>query len=53
MYLILDLNNQNRPFVVATVINAKGSAPGKVGFKMLVKADRKTEGTVGGGRGPP
>lgn len=46
---IYELNNENRPFVVATIINAKGSAPGKVGFKLVVEADRSTEGTVGGG----
>jgi len=46
---IYEMNNENRAFVVATVINAKGSAPGKVGFKMVVEADRRTEGTVGGG----
>jgi len=46
---IFEMNNENIPFVVATVISTKGSAPGKVGFKMLVEADRRAEGTVGGG----
>jgi len=46
---IFEMNQENRPFVVATVIEAKGSAPGKVGFKMIVEADRNISGTVGGG----
>ncbi|MCU0606724.1 MAG: XdhC/CoxI family protein [Candidatus Edwardsbacteria bacterium] len=34
---------------LATVISAEGSAPGKPGFKMLVRADGTIDGTVGGG----
>lgn len=37
------------PFVVATVIGSRGSSPRKVGAKMLVAADGRLEGTVGGG----
>lgn len=35
-------------FVVATIVDTHGSAPGHVGFRMLVFPDR-SEGTVGGG----
>ena len=40
---------QRVPLVVATVIEASGSAPGKAGAKMIVTA-AETHGTVGGGR---
>jgi len=44
-----ELKNQNQPFALATVIDLKGSSPGKVGFKMIVKSDGTSIGTVGGG----
>lgn len=34
---------------LVTVINVSGSAPGKVGFKMLVNSEGSIAGTVGGG----
>jgi len=37
------------PFVIATVIEAEGSTPGKIGFKMIITSKRETFGTVGGG----
>jgi xanthine dehydrogenase accessory factor len=37
------------PVVMVTVVEARGSAPGKAGAKMLVTA-RMTAGTVGGGK---
>jgi xanthine dehydrogenase accessory factor len=46
---ILELEKNNRSFVIATVVNTSGSVPGKVGFKMLVENNGKTLGTVGGG----
>jgi xanthine dehydrogenase accessory factor len=46
---IYELSRTNKPFVVATVTGAKGSVPGKVGFKIIVEADRTIGGTVGGG----
>jgi xanthine dehydrogenase accessory factor len=46
---ILELEKNNRPFVIATVVNTNGSAPGKIGFKMLIKNDAAAIGTVGGG----
>ena len=46
---ILELQEANKTFVVATVIEAKGSAPGKSGFRIIVDAQGNTFGTVGGG----
>ena len=40
---------EKKSFVVATVIEAEGSTPGKVGFKMIICLDGETHGTVGGG----
>lgn len=34
---------------LATVIETKGSTPGKSGFKMLVTESGRTSGTIGGG----
>lgn len=45
----VELEEENRPFVIATVISSEGSVPGKVGFKMLVEDENHTFGTVGGG----
>ncbi len=46
---ILELEKNNQPFVITTVVSTSGSVPGKVGFKMLIKNDGTTIGTVGGG----
>ncbi len=43
------LKKDDIPFVIATVIEAEGSTPGKAGFKMIITASSKTFGTVGGG----
>ncbi|MFZ0392009.1 MAG: XdhC/CoxI family protein [Calditrichia bacterium] len=43
------LRQQNTPFVIATVIETSGSAPGKSGFKLLLDAQQQVSGTVGGG----
>jgi xanthine dehydrogenase accessory factor len=40
---------QGEAFAIATVITAEGSSPGKPGHKMLVHADGRIEGTIGGG----
>ncbi len=40
---------ENIPAALATVVEATGSTPGRVGAKMLVYADGKIMGTVGGG----
>ncbi len=42
-------SNENRPSVLVTIINIKGSTPGKAGFKMLVGPEGRIAGTVGGG----
>ncbi|OGU55357.1 MAG: hypothetical protein A2V66_04065 [Ignavibacteria bacterium RBG_13_36_8] len=46
---IAELNEQNKSFVIATVVKISGSVPGKVGFKMIVEQDGTSYGTVGGG----
>lgn len=45
---ILRLLDEGRAFAVATVADAKGSVPGKPGFKMIYLPDGTTHGTVGG-----
>lgn len=42
------LLDQRIPFAVATVVDARGSVPGKLGARMIVFADGSQEGTVGG-----
>ena len=44
-----NLARQNREFVLATVVNTKGSTPQKPGATLLVRADGSTVGTLGGG----
>ncbi len=44
----LRLLERHEPFVRATVVEAAGSVPGKVGSGMIVRADGTTVGTVGG-----
>jgi len=46
---ILELYESNMAFVIATVIESEGSAPGKSGFKIIVDSQGNTYGTVGGG----
>jgi xanthine dehydrogenase accessory factor len=43
---LIDLNQS---FVLCTIVEIKGSSPGKTGFKMIVFPDHKSIGTVGGG----
>ena len=45
----LDAIRRGEPAAVATVIEARGSTPRDVGAKMLVTADGRAVGTVGGG----
>lgn len=42
------LLDEREPFVLCTVVDAKGSVPGKVGARMIVYADGRIAGTVGG-----
>jgi xanthine dehydrogenase accessory factor len=46
---IAELKQSNKSFVLVTVVKSTGSTPGKSGFKMIVDAEGKTFGTVGGG----
>ena len=39
----------NQPSVLVTIVDMKGSTPGKAGFKMLVGSEGRIAGTVGGG----
>ncbi len=42
---------ERMPAVLATVVQAKGSVPREVGAKMIIGADGKIFGTIGGGAG--
>ena len=44
-----DAYNSGKSFVLCTIIDVKGSSPGKVGQKMIVYRDGTTVGTIGGG----
>ncbi len=44
-----ELANENKNFVVATVVHTQGSTPQKPGAALLVRQDGSTVGTLGGG----
>lgn len=44
-----ELKSKNEAFVIAFVVKSIGSSPGKAGFKMIIKSDGTSIGTVGGG----
>lgn len=44
-----DLEDRNRPFVLATILESSGSTP-RSRAKMIVEADGTCHGTIGGGR---
>ena len=46
---ILDAKREGRSAALATVVRAQGSVPRHAASKMLVFADGRTVGTVGGG----
>jgi xanthine dehydrogenase accessory factor len=46
---LADLELQNKPGVLCTIVNSQGSTPRHVGSKMLVYADESALGSVGGG----
>ena len=48
-YFARDLIEQGEDFVVAKVVDTKGSAPRKKGAVMMMRKDGATVGTVGGG----
>ena len=47
--IVSELKTKNEAFVIAFVVSSIGSSPGKPGFKMIVKNDGTSIGTVGGG----
>ncbi|WP_242877022.1 XdhC family protein [Alkaliphilus peptidifermentans] len=49
MEKLLELIKMRKAFVMATVIEAKGSSPGKTGFKLIYTKENELYGTVGGG----
>ena len=46
---ISEAAKENKEIAFCTVVNTKGSTPRKVGAKMIVYADGKIYGTIGGG----
>ncbi len=46
---LLAAQNRNEPVALAVVIRAQGSVPRHVGAKMLIRADGRTLGSIGGG----
>lgn len=46
---LIRLKKAGQSGVLVTVVDSQGSTPRKAGAKMLVRADRSTVGTVGGG----
>ena len=46
---ITEIQKSSEEAVVCTIVNTKGSTPRKVGAKMIVYADGKIFGTIGGG----
>ena len=47
---LAELEEQGAPYVVATVVRVTGSTPRSAGARMLIHADGRLEGTIGGGR---
>ena len=46
---VVALLDKGDPFVVATLVDAHGSTPQRVGARLLVRTDGSTAGTLGGG----
>ncbi|MBI5288452.1 MAG: XdhC family protein, partial [Chloroflexi bacterium] len=46
---LLRLMEAGEPFALATLVDAHGSTPQKVGARLLVRADGTATGTLGGG----
>jgi xanthine dehydrogenase accessory factor len=47
--VLLEMMGKEEPAALVTVVQTKGSSPGKPGFKMLVDLQGNTVGTIGGG----
>ena len=41
-----ELGSKNKAFVIAIVVGVSGFSPGKAGFKMIIKSDGMSIGTV-------
>jgi len=48
--VLADALNQEQPAVLATVVEVMGASPAKAGAQIILLADGRTAGTVGGGR---
>jgi xanthine/CO dehydrogenase XdhC/CoxF family maturation factor len=48
---LAQFQQQGIPVCLATIVNAAGSTPREIGAKMIISADGKTWGSVGGGCG--
>ncbi|MDO8723361.1 MAG: XdhC family protein [Syntrophales bacterium] len=48
---LADFQKQGIPVCLATIVNAAGSTPREIGAKMIICADGKTYGSIGGGCG--
>ncbi|MFA5778573.1 MAG: XdhC/CoxI family protein [Elusimicrobiota bacterium] len=46
---IAELQKENKPFVLATLVNTSESVPQHLGAKVIILPDGKTFGTIGGG----
>jgi xanthine dehydrogenase accessory factor len=47
--ILMAMMEKEEPAALVTVVETKGSSPGKLGFKMLVDLQGNTVGTIGGG----
>ena len=48
--LLVDFKSKNTPIALVTVTNILGSAPCRLGSKMIVKSNKEIYGTIGGGK---
>ena len=47
--ILAQLEAENEPFAVATIVNASDNSPGRTSFKMCVTQDGRSFGSIGGG----
>ena len=47
---LTELKDQGLSFVIATIVNFKGSTPRESGTKMIIMPDKRIFGTIGGGQ---
>lgn len=48
--LLADFKQKKQPVAVVTITKVLGSAPCKIGAKMIVESNKKIHGTIGGGK---